>query len=180
MPTWLQHRFWFGMDVLWYVFAAGVFIWVTVKRKGLYASLKPVPAWCFALAFPRPHTPKPDTLAFFATYTCTATSVRFQWEQQVIHLWGGDSLKDRIWEYFTSRRKVVIQPGTKEFTGLLPGSCVHAFPLIHAKSGRIEWQTNGTRVAENYPYPQALEACTTGSGTGGGTGGSWRVRLVWS
>jgi hypothetical protein len=153
------------------VFVALPWLWKHIHLKAAAKLL-------FSVLAPRPHAPKPDIVEFAVTYSSTPTSVKFEWRQQVVHLWGGNTVCDRIWERFTSPRNVVIQAGTEQFVGLTPGTDLYVFPLIYAKTGAVAWDKKDAFSYKDYPYPEAIKAATTSSGTGGG-GCCRKTHLVW-
>ena len=173
-------HWWLGLRVFWWVVAALVLLVVVLKQVWAHVHVRSVLRWFVLMLFPRPHTPKPDLVLFDVTYSSTANSIKFDWHQQSIHLWGktNGGIQDWIWERATSPRNVVIPAGTKEFVGLPPGKIFHFFPTIHAKTGAIDWRKEGILAGRDYPYPEPISVSTVSTGGGGG-GCSAKTHLIW-
>ena len=157
---------WLGLSLLWKFFSLVFVVLPLPLLKWLWTKIhiKPVLKLVFSIFFPTPHTPKPDLVVLGVVWSSTPTSIKFEWGRQVIHLWGRESAIDWIWERFTSPRNIVVQGGTKEFVGLLPGSHLCALPAICAKTGIIEWTQAVPSVQGEFPYPDYVNAYSVSGG----------------
>jgi hypothetical protein len=166
----MLHQWWLAFGVFWKVVAAIFLLGAGLHFVWAHIHVKPVLQWVAARVFPRPHTPQPDAVRFEVLYSSTPTSIKFEWKRQVIHLWGKNgTLRERIWERFASPREIIVQAGNKEFVGLLPGTSLHVFPTIRAKTGIVAWDENNVFGDRDYPYPEPVSAATPTSGTAGGS-----------